>query len=99
MRLRLALGVACLGLMAGPAFAQVQQSNPNAANESFALQSQFRTLNLQRSADSSIAAIQAQRNVQFAPPAPFNGGYPIVRHGHGSFKAGRGLNTSICTGC
>ncbi len=38
MRIPLALGAALLGLTAGPALAQVQLSNPNAANESFALQ-------------------------------------------------------------
>jgi len=99
MRIPLALGAALLGLTAGPALAQVQLSNPNAANESFALQSQFRTLNQQQTSQFNVLNMQAQRNVQFAPPAPFASGYPVVRHGHGSFKARRGLNTNICTGC
>ena len=97
MRLRLALGAALLGLTAGPALAQVQQSNPNAANESFALQSQFRSLNQQQTSQYNVLTMQQQRNVQFSPPAPYVGGYPVVRHGR--FRAGHGLNTSICTGC
>ncbi len=71
MRIPLALGAALLGLTAGPALAQVQLSNPNAANESFALQSQFRTLNQQQTSQFNVLNMQAQRNVQFAPPAPF----------------------------
>lgn len=98
MRFRLALGAALLGLSAGPAFAQVQQSNPNAANESFALQSQFRSLNQQQTSQYNVLNMQAQRNVQFSPPTPYTGIYaPRLRHG--TFRARHGLNTSICTGC
>ncbi|MCJ2010934.1 hypothetical protein [Methylobacterium sp. J-076] len=102
MRSRLALGGAViLGLLAGPASAQVQQLNPNAANESFAVQSQFRSLNQQRTSDFNTLSMQAQRNVQFNPSPGFYG--PLPRHGHRGVRAfrsrGGGINTSVCTGC
>ncbi len=76
MRSRLALGGAvALALWTGPAAAQVQQMNPNAANESFGLQSQFRTLNQQRVSDFNTLNMQAQRNVQFSPGPVYPGAY------------------------
>ena len=113
MRLPLALGALPLALgalafvaAASPAAAQVQLGNPNAANSSFALQSQFRSQQLQNTAEFNTLNMQAQRNVQFAPS---NQGYPgaygiIPRSRHraaGRLPKGthRGFDMGICTGC
>jgi hypothetical protein len=56
-----------LALPAGAALAQVQPNDPNAANASFALQSQIRTFNQQRVSDYNTLNQQFQRNVQFQP--------------------------------
>jgi hypothetical protein len=96
-----------VALAAGPACAQVQQNNPNAANESFAIQSQFRSLNQQRTADFNTLNMQAQRNVQFAPsyqgyPGAYGPGFRSSRHhraGGRAVRTGRGLDMGICTGC
>ena len=51
-----------LALPAGAARAQVQPNDPNAANASFALQSQIRTLNQQRVSDYNTLNQQFQRH-------------------------------------
>lgn len=101
MRVPLALGILALALTgAGPASAQVQQSNPNAANQSFAIQSQFRSLQQQQISNYNTLNMQAQRNVQFNPSPVYPGEYGIVgRPVHRGVRAHRGINTSICTGC
>lgn len=102
MRTRFVLGtVLCFGLPAGPALAQVQPGNPNAANNSFALQSQFRSMNQQRTSDFNTLSMQVQRNVQFSPPAVVDPGLyaPLGWRGHRAVGRRHGLNTSICTGC
>lgn len=104
MRFRLTLGALALGALAcaGPATAQVQQSNPNAANQSFAIQSQFRSLQQQQTSDYNTLNMQAQRNVQFNP-APYPGEYGYIglrgHRGGRPIRSHRGFNTSICTGC
>ena len=100
-----------LALAAGPASAQVQLGNPNAANESFAIQGQFRALQQQRTADFNTLNMQAQRNVQFTPSYQ---GFPnglIARPRHRGGRIGgvghvgrvghtsRGFDMGICTGC
>lgn len=98
----MALGSLTLALAAGPAAAQVQQLNPNAANESFAIQGQFRAMQQQRTADFNTLNMQAQRNVQFTPSYE---GYPgpiIARPRHRGGRVGRasrGFDMGICTGC
>lgn len=110
MRTPLALGALVLAsavtLAAGPASAQVQQNNPNAANESFAIQGQFRALNQQRTADFNTLNMQAQRNVQFTPsyqgyPGAYGPVFRSSRHrGAGrAVRTGRSLDMGICTGC
>ncbi|GJD33181.1 hypothetical protein [Methylobacterium aerolatum] len=92
---------------ASPAAAQVQLGNPNAANSSFALQSQFRSQQLQSTSEFNTLNMQAQRNVQFAPSTQgFPGAYGIVgrsRHravGRVTRGTGhRGFDMGICTGC
>jgi hypothetical protein len=105
MRIPLALGALAFTLAAGPACAQVQQYNPNAANESFAIQGQFRALNQQRTADFNTLNMQAQRNVQFAPSYEgYPGAYgPVGRSRHRgggrAVRSYRGMDMGICTGC
>ncbi|WP_267427137.1 hypothetical protein [Methylobacterium sp. GC_Met_2] len=99
--------VLALALPAGTAWAQVQQNDPNAANASFALQSQIRTLNQQRVTDFNTLNQSIQRNVQFesfGPVLPYRGVYggrPGARQPgtHGFVRRGGGINTSVCTGC
>ena len=90
-----------LALPAGAAAAQVQPNDPNAANASFALQSQIRTLNQQRVSDYNTLNQQFQRNVQYQPYGPYYGAYGGRRVGrHGIARTPRGgLNTSVCIGC
>ncbi|WP_342108350.1 hypothetical protein [Methylobacterium sp. SI9] len=106
-----ALLALALALPAGTARAQVQQNNPDAANASFALQSQIRTLNQQRVTDYNTLNQSIQRNVQFesfGPVLPYRGlygGHHVGRQpGHhggarGFVRRGGGINTSVCTGC
>ena len=106
-----ALLALALALPAGTARAQVQQNNPDAANASFALQSQIRTLNQQRVTDYNTLNQSIQRNVQFesfGPVLPYRGLYGGRHVGrqpghHGGARCfvrrGGGINTSVCTGC
>jgi hypothetical protein len=102
-----ALLALALALPAGTARAQVQQNDPNAANASFALQSQIRTLNQQRVTDFNTLNQSIQRNVQFeafGPVLPYrgvHGGHPGARQPgtRGLVRRGGGINTSVCTGC
>ena len=106
-----ALLALALALPAGTAWAQVQQNDPNAANASFGLQSQIRTLNQQRVTDFNTLNQSIQRNVQFEPYAPYlpgrglyggrHAGAHIGRHlsRDGIVRRGGGINTSVCTGC
>ena len=98
-----ALLALALALPAGAARAQVQQNDPNAANASFALQSQIRTLNQQRVTDFNTLNQTIQRNVQFEPYGgyvPYRG-VRVGRHigRHGIVRRGGGVNTSVCIGC
>lgn len=98
-----ALLALALALPAGTAWAQVQQNDPNAANASFALQSQIRTLNQQRVTDFNTLNQTLQRNVQYEPYGPYlpyrgvHGGRHSGRHG--GIRRGGGVNTSVCIGC
>lgn len=101
---RTALGVfavATLALPAGPALAQVQQDNPNAANASLARQSDMRILQQQRTSDFNTLNMQAQRNVQYRPDAPYQGvrGPRLGRGRHGGVRSRGGFNTGVCVGC
>lgn len=105
-----ALLVLALALPASSARAQVQQNDPNAANASFALQGQIRSLNQQRVSDFNTLNQTIQRNVQFesfGPVLPYrgirggvHGGRHLGRHGGGR-RGGvnTGVNTGVCIGC
>ncbi|MGH1573858.1 hypothetical protein ACRAWG_28445 [Methylobacterium sp. P31] len=98
-----ALLALALALPAGSAWAQVQQTDPNAANASFALQSQIRTLNQQRVTDFNTLNQAIQRNVQYDPLGPYlpYRGVHVGRHigRHGVVRRGGGVNTRVCIGC
>ncbi|MEE7489020.1 hypothetical protein [Methylobacterium oryzae] len=102
-----ALLALALAFPAGTAGAQVQQNDPNAANASFALQGQIRSLNQQRVSDFNTLNQTIQRNAQFDPVGPYlpyrgvHGGVYRGRHlgRHGVVRRGGGLNTSVCIGC
>ncbi|MGT2478461.1 hypothetical protein ACU4GR_05225 [Methylobacterium oryzae CBMB20] len=66
-----ALLALALAFPAGTAGAQVQQNDPNAANASFALQGQIRSLNQQRVSDFNTLNQTIQRNAQFDPVGPY----------------------------
>ncbi|MDP4005565.1 hypothetical protein [Methylobacterium sp. NEAU K] len=90
-----------LALPGGAAWAQVQPNDPNAANASFGLQSQIRTLNQQRVSDFNTLTMRIQRNVQYQPQVPYHGLYGGRRAGrHGVVRSPRGgFNTRVCIGC
>ncbi|MGT2488450.1 hypothetical protein ACU4GA_26020 [Methylobacterium oryzae CBMB20] len=101
-----ALLALALAFPAGTAGAQVQQNDPNAANASFALQGQIRSLNQQRVSDFNTLNQTIQRNAQFDPVGPYlpyrgvHGGVQGRHLGrHGVVRRGGGLNTSVCIGC
>lgn len=76
MRLLIAaLTAASLGLAAAaatPALAQVQQNNPNAANQSMETSGQMRALRQEQTTQSNTLRMDIQRN-QAATPAPNTG--------------------------
>ena len=101
---RAALGVSALWLLAlpaGSARAQVQQYDPNAANQSLARQSDMRALQQQRTSDFNTLNLQAQRNVQYRPDASDLAVYGLRRGGgrHGAVRARGGFNTSKLCCC
>ena len=89
-----------LALAAGPAAAQVQQNDPNAANASLARQSDTRALQQQRVTDFNTLNMQVQRNVQYRPHEPAGGTYGPRRGGRRAAGRGHGgFNTGVCIGC
>ena len=100
---RAALGtlIVALALPAGPALAQVQQHDPNAANASLARQSDMRTLQQQRTSDFNTLNMQAQRNVQYRPDLPYGGIHGLRRGGvrQSGVRHRGGFNTGVCIGC
>jgi hypothetical protein len=61
-----------LGLAAGPASAQVQQGNPNAANQSMSTMSTNRAIQQEQTSQSNTLRMDMQRsqNAPSAPPPP-----------------------------
>jgi hypothetical protein len=76
---RTTLGLAALlGLAAGPALAQVQQANPNAANQSLSTMSTNRTMQQGQTGQNNTTMMNMERsqNTPQAPSAP-----AVVPHG------------------
>ena len=69
----LLLAALCLSsTVSTPVLAQVQQNNPNAANQSMGLNSQMRTLQQEQTTQSNTLRMNIQRN-EAATPAPNTG--------------------------
>ena len=59
-----------LALSAAPAFAQVQQGNPNAANQSMSTMSTTRTMQQDSTSQNNTTMMNIQRSQNAAPPPP-----------------------------
>ena len=70
-----ALGIAVPVIAAGPAFAQVQQDSPNAANRALATEGQSRAMQQNQTGQNNINRMDIQRSQTAAPPPP-GGGLP-----------------------
>ncbi|MEL6064744.1 MULTISPECIES: hypothetical protein [unclassified Methylobacterium] len=77
----------CLSAVATPALAQVQQNNPNAANQSMEYNSQMRGLRQEQTTQSDMLRMDIQRN-QAATPVP-NTGPSALPPGTGTGVIGR----------
>ena len=60
-------------LAATPALAQVRQGNPDAANESFARQSESRALQQNTTSQNNATRMEIQRSQQMQAPQPTPG--------------------------
>jgi hypothetical protein len=74
-RITIALIVAGL---ASPAWAQVQQGNPNAANQSLSGMSQNRAAQQSQTGQSDTTMMNAERGRTAAPPPPGGGATPRI---------------------
>jgi hypothetical protein len=72
MRALLLAGLCLSSAVTTPVLAQVQQNNPNAANQSMGLNSQMRTLQQEQTTQSNTLRMNIQRN-EAATPAPNTG--------------------------
>ncbi|MCJ2072891.1 hypothetical protein MKK75_29550 [Methylobacterium sp. J-030] len=79
MRSLILAGLFLSASVATPALAQVQQDNPNAANQSMESSSQMRGLRQEQTTQSDMLRMDAQRN-QAATPAPTTGPNAIGPH-------------------
>ncbi|MCJ2086084.1 hypothetical protein MKK88_08765 [Methylobacterium sp. E-005] len=87
MRSLILAGLGLSALVATPASAQVQQTNPNAANQSMEAGSQMRALRQEQTTQSDMLRMDVQRN-QAATPAP-NTGPNALPPGSGTGVIGR----------
>jgi hypothetical protein len=71
MRLYLLTGL-CLVAVATPSLAQVQQNNPNAANQSFEAESNMRSLQQEQTTQSDTLQMNSEQNLS-STPAPNTG--------------------------
>lgn len=72
MRALILAGVCLASAVTTPALAQVQQNDPNAANQSMGVNSQMRTLQQEQTTQGNTLRMDVQRN-QAATPAPNTG--------------------------
>ncbi|MCJ2019412.1 MULTISPECIES: hypothetical protein [unclassified Methylobacterium] len=87
MRSLILAGLGLSAALATPALAQVQQTNPNAANQSMESSSQLRGLRQEQTTQSDMLRMDIQRN-QAATPAP-NTGPNALPPGAGTGVIGR----------
>ena len=87
MRSLILTGLCLSAAIATPALAQVQQTNPNAANQSMESSGQMRALQQQQTTQSDMLRMDVQRN-QAATPAP-NTGPNAIGPGGGTGVIGR----------
>lgn len=71
------LACAALALAGAPAAAQVQQGNPNAANEALSAQGQARAAQQGRTTQGDMTRMNAERSQMAAPP-PAVGPSPVA---------------------
>ena len=72
MRLLILTSLCLSPIVAAPALAQVQQTDPNAANRSMESSGQFRSLQQEQTTRNDMLRMDIQRN-QAATPAPSTG--------------------------
>ena len=87
MRSLILAGLGLSAALATPALAQVQQTNPNAANQAMEYNSQMRSLRQEQTTQSDMLRMDIQRN-QAATPAP-NTGPNALPPGTGTGVIGR----------
>jgi hypothetical protein len=87
MRSLILAGLGLSAALATPALAQVQQTNPNAANQAMEYNSQMRSLRQEQTTQSDTLRMDIQRN-QAATPAP-NTGPNALPPGTGTGVIGR----------
>ena len=87
MRSLVLAGLGLSAALATPALAQVQQTNPNAANQAMEYNSQMRSLRQEQTTQSDMLRMDIQRN-QAATPAP-NTGPNALPPGTGTGVIGR----------
>ncbi len=87
MRSLILAGLGLSAALATPALAQVQQTDPNAANQAMEYNSQMRGLRQEQTTQSDMLRMDIQRN-QAATPAP-NTGPNALPPGTGTGVIGR----------
>jgi len=83
MRAILLAGLCLSPLLATPVLAQVQQNNPNAANQSMENNNQLRSLRQEQTTQGNTLRMEIQRN-QAATPTPNTGPNTVAPIGGGT---------------
>lgn len=83
MRILLLAGLCLSPLVSTPVLAQVQQNNPNAANQSMEYNSQMRSLRQEQTTQGNTLQMNIERN-QAATPSPNTGPNAIAPIGGGT---------------
>lgn len=83
MRAILLAGLCLSPLLGTPVLAQVQQNNPNAANQSMENNNQLRSLRQEQTTQGNTLRMEIQRN-QAATPAPNTGPNAVAPIGGGT---------------
>ena len=107
MRVLTLHGLGLILALSTPALSQVQQNDPNAANASFARQSEMRALQQNNVSNYNNLNMQIQRNAQFSTNQSY--AYPVIGryrnsaphqiNGRSHSTTGHSFNSSVCIGC